>query len=38
LGRFTLALVFVLTIVFGAFATIHDSIIKYLVVGLAALG
>lgn len=37
LGRFTLALVFVVTIVFGALATIHNRIVKYLVVALAVL-
>lgn len=37
LGRLTLALVFVLTIVFGALATIRTRIIKYFVAGLAVL-
>ena len=36
-GRLALALVFVLTNIFGAFATIHHTVIKYLVVALTML-
>ena len=35
LGQFMLALVFVLTIIFGAFATIQHSLVKYIVAALA---
>src|SRR5262249_30718742 len=37
LGRLALALVFVLTIIFGAFATIRHRVVQYLVVALAVL-
>ena len=36
-GRFALALVFGLTIIFGACATIHQRLVKYIVAALAIL-